>query len=159
MGIVVNFDYATWSARYPEFGTTVTSDQATLCFNEAVLYQDNTGAPGGIWNATVQLTCLNMLSAHIAQLYYGSVLPTGPQLAGPLVGRIEAATEGSVNVTAQNDYAPGTTQWYQQTKYGSSWYAATQQFRTMRYIVSPRRFGPGPPGFGGFGGWYGGRGY
>lgn len=155
MSIAVNFNYQQWAARYPEFDQDVVTEAvAQELFNEATLsYQDNSGAPGGIWNSARQLTLLNMLVAHLAFLYFGT-RQNGNE-ASPLVGRVDNAAQGSVSVHAENDYPPGTVQWFQSTRYGASWWVATAPLRTMRYIVTPRRFGPGPPGFGGWG-WYGG---
>lgn len=150
----VTFNYTNWLARYPEFTTTTTSDSAQLCFNEVELYCANVLCL--VWNVGTLTILLNMLTAHIAQLYFGSVLPTGPQLAGPIVGRISAATEGSVSVTAENDYPPGSPQWYQSTKYGASFWAATAPYRTARYAPG----NPMRPAFPGFFGWpFNGRGY
>jgi hypothetical protein len=70
------------------------------------------------------------------------------QQASPLVGRIDNASEGSVAVATQNDYPPGTPQWFQQTKYGSDYWAASAPFRTMRYRPPHHRriFNPWPLG-------------
>jgi hypothetical protein len=88
-----------------------------------------------------------MLVAHIAVL--NAAQPkAGGQPMQPLVGRISGATEGSVSVQIQNDYPPGTAQWFQSTRYGSAYFAATAGYRTMRYRVPTcAPFGR----FGGFG--------
>jgi len=133
---VVAFDYSLWVARYPEF-SGVAQPLAQMYFTEATLYLNNTdssivcdGAPGG-----ERAMLLNMLTAHIAAMNSG---PNG-QPASQLVGRIATATEGSVSVGTQNDYPPGTVQWYQTTKYGAAFWAATAKYRTMHYVVSPGR--------------------
>lgn len=133
MSIVV-FDYATWLLRYPEF-SSVGQPLAQLYFNEAQLYCDNTvcslvtdGSPGG-----QRAMFLNMLTAHIAAL--NAVISGQP--SSPLVGRISSATEGSVSVQTQNDYPPGSAQWFQQTKYGAAYWQASAQFRTARYVPGP----------------------
>jgi len=138
MGVIVNFDYTTWVTRYPEFASPggaqpVAESLAQQYFNEATIYQANNGA-GPVSNATTQLTLLNMLTAHIAALNAASA---GGVPASPIVGRVNTASEGSVSVGAENNYPPGTVQWYQQTKYGSAWWAATAQYRTMRYRPGP----------------------
>ncbi len=132
-GPVVTFDYPTWAARYPELAGSVAQPLAQLYFNEATLYCDNTGT-GVITDAPTLTTLLNMLTAHIAALN-ASINGKEPT---PLVGRINSASEGSVSVQAQNDYPPGTVQWYQQTKYGAAYWAATAQYRTMRYVAGCR---------------------
>ena len=124
MGVVA-FDYGAWSARYPELAAGVPQSQATLYFAEACLYCDNTPAspvaddsPGG-----QRALFLNMITAHIAAL-----------TASTLVGRILEAEEGSVLVKTENQYPPGSAQWWQQSRYGAAFWAASQQYRAMRYV-------------------------
>jgi len=148
MGAVVTFDYDAWKARYPEFAST-SQQQAQAFFNEACLYWDNTGA-GPVWNPTIQLLYLNMLTAHIAQLYVQSstgVQPGQPSESGAPVGRIASATQGSVSIsTEMNVPTSGTNQaWFLQTKYGAQFWSSTAQYRTMRY-----RLGTGPSANGGY---------
>lgn len=133
MGVIVAFDYAKWAARYPEF-SAVNQATAEEYFAEATMYHANDGG-GPVCNSILQLTLLNMLTAHIAARY--SAPGGGAQAANSLVGRISNATEGSVSVGTQNEYGPGTVQWFQQTKYGSDYWNATKQFRTMRYRPRP----------------------
>jgi len=148
MGVQVTFSYEAWAAQYPSLAPYIDEIKATACFNMATLYQANDGS-GPINDPVLALQLLNLLSAHVAVLTYPTTGPTAtPDPASPLVGRVSNAAEGSVNVTAQNDYPPGTPQWYQQTVWGSAWWAATSQFRTMRYLPPRRRTGPwGPFGF------------
>lgn len=134
-GGVVTFSYSDWSARYPELASSVAAPQAQLYFNEAGLYCDNTptsiisdASPGG-----ERELLLNMMTAHIAALN----APLNGQASSPIVGRISGATEGSVNVQTQNDYPPGTVQWFQQTKYGAAFWAATVKYRSMLYTPGP----------------------
>jgi hypothetical protein len=141
---VVTFTYADWSTRYPELAASVALPLAQLYFNEAQMYCDNTpqspirdASQGG-----QREILLNMVTAHIAALN----APLNGQASSPLVGRISNATQGSVSVQTQNDYAPGTVQWYQQTKYGAAYWAATAAYRTMRYIPGrPRNMDPYNP--------------
>lgn len=133
MGVAVAFNYAAWVLRYPEF-SNVSEGQATGYFNEATVYHRNDGG-GPVNNATVQLTLLNMLTAHIAARYAAS---SDGQPASPLVGRISNATEGSVSVQTQMDYPPGTPQWFVATKYGADYWTASAPYRTMRYSPNVR---------------------
>ena len=154
MDNVVIFNYSVWSLRYPELAIWVTEALAELYFQEATLYLNNTpvspvidGTPNG-----KRAMLLNMLTAHIAALNAA----LNGQAPSNLVGRIGNATEGSVSLQIENNYAAGTPQWYQQTKYGSAFWAATAQYRTARYIASPAR--PADPwavilGYGGYGGY------
>jgi len=127
MGVVVQFDYNAWIARYPEF-STVPSNTATMYFNEATLYVRNDGG-GPVADSNTQLTLLNMVTAHIACMNFG----VGGQAPSPLVGRVSTASEGSVSIGVTADYQPGTPQWFVSTKYGAAYWAASAQYRTMRY--------------------------
>lgn len=131
MNGVVVFDYAAWSARYPEF-SSVMQATAQQYFYEAQLYCDNT--PCSIVRDLCERSILlNMVTAHIAALN----APLNGQPSSPLVGRISNATEGSVSVGAQMDMPPGSAQWFNQTKYGAAYWQATAQFRSMLYVRGP----------------------
>lgn len=138
MTAAVTFDYTAFIARYPEF-TLVLQPMATEFFNEAGLYCAN-DACNPAFGAGILPTLLNMLTAHIAWINaprnaQGQPDSTGTQTASSLVGRINTATEGSVSVGSEFKGDGGPTQdWYLQTKYGAAFWAASAQFRTMRYI-------------------------
>lgn len=154
MGVVVTFSYDTWTATFPEFlsagGTIpVTPTQAAQYFTQATMLHANDGS-GPVNNSDQQLALLNMVTAHIAAIF---APPQGQAAASPIVGRIKDATQGSVSVSAENDYPPGSAQYWQQTKYGSMYWEATKQFRRMRYYPNPRSPVTNPwqfPGWGGF---------
>ncbi|CCE07592.1 conserved hypothetical protein [Bradyrhizobium sp. STM 3843] len=151
MGVIVQFNYAQWIARYPEFAQ-VAQPTAQEYFGEAGLYLPNDGT-GPVRDAATQLRLLNMLTAHIAALNAASA---DGEPAPPLVGRISSATEGSVSVQTQNDYPPGTAQWFQQTKYGSAFWAATIAYRSVHYLQNKKPVVGAEPwwgGVGGFGRW------
>jgi hypothetical protein len=145
VGGVVVFSYADWIAMYPELANSVTQPTAQMYFFQAQLYCDNTPtsiirdtSPGG-----EREMLLNMMTAHIAALN----APINGQPSSPLVGRITNATQGSVSVATQMDMPPGSAQWYNQTKYGAAFWAATAKYRTMRYVPGPQPFRRGA-GFG-----------
>lgn len=128
MSGVVVFDYTAWLARYPEF-SSVSQATAQQFFNEAQLYVDNTPC-SIVCDTDLRAILLNQITAHIAALN----APLNGQPSSPLVGRISNASEGSVSVQAQYDVAPGSAQWFSQTKYGAAFWQATSQFRSMRYV-------------------------
>lgn len=132
MSGVVVFDWSAFAARYPELAGSITSLQAQLYFNEATLYCDN-GATSPVCDLTQRAVLLNMLTAHVCALN----APLCDNASSPLVGRISQATEGSVSVQTQNDYPPGTVQWFQQTKYGAAFWAASAGYRTGQYSPGP----------------------
>ncbi len=138
MGVQVSFNYPQWTARYPEFAY-LSALLAQEYFNEATMYHANDGS-GPVSTAQQQTILLNMLTAHIAKM--NAPLATGAP-APDTVGRVSNASEGSVSVALDNPYPPGDPQWFQQTKYGSAYWAATRPFRTMRYRTTPP-YNPNP---------------
>ena len=139
--MAVAFDYSLWSVRYPELSASVGPTLAQLYFNEAGLYCDNSDA-SPISDDSVggeRSMFLNMLTAHIAALNAS----INGQPSSPLVGRVSSATQGSVSVSTDNQYLPGSVQWYQQTKYGAAFWAATAKYRTFFYVCGhPRTVDP-----------------
>lgn len=133
MGVQVSFNYAAWVALYPEFAY-VPQAQVIEYFNLATMYQDNSGA-GFPQNPTQQLNLLNMVTAHLTQLF--ASLANG-QPASQLVGRINSASQGSVSVATQLDLAKSDlAAFFAQTKYGLACWVATMPFRRMRYFPGP----------------------
>lgn len=140
----VTFVYADWVAIYPQF-VAVNQAAAQSFFDLATLYCANRLGPV---RTVAQLTSLlYMLTAHVAWLMSprdaaGNPSSTGTQTQSA-VGRMNSATEGSVSISTENNYPEGTAQWYQQTPWGSAFWAATAIYRTMRYRPGVRRI----PGF------------
>ena len=132
-GVVV-FVYADWAARYPELAAWCSSALSQLYFNEATLYCDNT-LTSPIADVLLRTPMLYMVTSHIAAMN----APLNGVQSSPLVGRISDATEGSVTVKAQMDFLPGSAQWWNQTKYGAAFWAATLQYRLARYMPGPVR--------------------
>lgn len=129
-GVVV-FDYAVWSARFPELAAVVGSPLATSYFAETTLYLDNTAA-SPVQDLVRRALLLNLLTAHMAWL--GSPLNTAG--AAGLAGRIVGASEGSVSVSVAAP-SPGTPEWYALSRYGIQYWAATASLRTMKYVPGP----------------------
>ena len=125
---VVTFVPKDFKVRYPEFGTLV-DPLLTAYFNEACLFLDNT-TNSRVDQTEMRQPLLWLLTAYIAALNGG----VNGQAPSQLVGRVDSATEGSVSVTAALDVAPGTAQWYSQTKYGAEFWALTSGLRRMRYV-------------------------
>lgn len=119
---VVTFDYSQFTARYPEFAS-LSSETATLYFNEACLHCDNTNS-SLITDTTVRGMILNMLTAHIAKL---ATMGT--------VGRLAYGKEGTV--IARFDYVPASAgrAWFDQTPYGASAWQAMSTWRTAFYVA------------------------
>ena len=128
-GQVVVFDYSTWALRFPQLAVSVSAPLAAIYFQEAALYCDNTPC-SPVQDINVRTLYLNLLTAHIATLNAS----INGQAPNPLVGRINSATEGSVSVQTDNQYPPGTVQWYQQTPMGAAFWAASSKYRRMLYV-------------------------
>jgi hypothetical protein len=134
IGGIVVLNIATWQATYPEL--PINPALITRYFSVAQLYLDNTpnspvvdASPGG-----ARETLLYLLVAHLAKLY----ATINGQPPSALVGRINEASEGSVQVRATFDAGNGAA-WYVQTQYGASYWAATAGYRMARYLPGPRR--------------------
>jgi hypothetical protein len=125
----VVFDPAAFKVRYPEF-TAVDNDTLVAYFAEATLYLDNTDA-SPITNTVTRGVLLNMIVAHLAQIYSGS----NGQAPSQLVGRISQAGEGSVSVSTDAMPNAGSAAWFNQTKYGAQYWAATLPLRRFRYVA------------------------
>ena len=126
---VVSFDKTAFLESYPEFATTAT-ELLTASFNRAGLYCNNT-ARAVVTDLDVRTQLLWLLTAHIAVIFYGACGAPASQL----VGRVSAATEGSVSVQTQYAAPEGTRAWYDQTKYGAAYWAASAPYRTTRYLA------------------------
>ena len=138
----VVFDYPTWVGMFPEFAP-LSAPQGQGYFNRACLICGNQ-CSNPIFATGNLPTLLYLLTSHIAWLSCpkdanGNPAATGT-VASPLVGRIASAQQGSVNV--QVEWAGGTDMsaleaYLTQTRYGTEYWAAIQQFRTARYIALP----------------------
>ena len=127
---VVVFDSAAFVARYPEF-SSVTAGTLGAYFTEATLHLNNTDA-SRVVDIAQRAVLLNMLTAHIAALNGTGVNGAG---ASGMVGRINAASEGSVSASVDFVAATnGTQAWFYQTPYGVSFWATSARFRTMQYV-------------------------
>lgn len=133
MGVTVVFDYQRWLTRYPEFNPSVTGALAQEYFNEATAYLRNDGG-GPVNDATLQLTLLNMLTAHIAWL---NQVVNGIAV-NPLPGIVTSATEGSVSVQLTPLEGAPASAWYNQTKYGAAFWSAIRGYRTGHYRARPQ---------------------
>lgn len=126
-GVVV-FDPAAFVERYAEFNA-ISAGLLSAYFGEATLVLDNTSC--SIVQQIEQRTpLLWLLTAHLAALNSG----VNGQPASPLVGRVSAASEGSVSVQTDNGPQPATAAWFMQTKYGAEFWQLTAGLRAGRYV-------------------------
>jgi hypothetical protein len=134
----VVFDPVAFAAQYPEFASTATPRmQSMFDLAQYTLLDNTSGSP--VMDIGFRTQLFNMIVGHLLLLYgqAPTVRPDGTVDNTP-PGRITSATEGSVTssfqleVTNQNGSAP----WWNQTKYGALYWAATARFRSFRYAVS-----------------------
>lgn len=132
-GIAV-WNYANWSLIFPELSAWTNSAQATQYWNEATMLLDNT-ACSPVKDVNQRTTLLNLLTSHICALRQ----PLGGEPSSQLVGRINQATQGSVTVQSEMNTAPGSDQYFSQTKYGAQYWQMSLPFRSARYAPGFRR--------------------
>lgn len=143
MAIAV-FDYTAWALLYPELADTVNEAQATAFFAQAGLFCNNTDA-SVVCDVSQRQQLLYMLTAHLAALSGAGGRDPG------LVGRVAAATEGTVSIRLEAGVMSGTAAWYAQTTYGWNYWAATAGYRTAQYVPGPVQFVDPFPLYGGYG--------
>ena len=138
MGVIVSFDFTSFSAAWPEF-VYLGSPQINQYWNMATVLHANDGT-GPVPTATIQTTLLNTLTAHFAMLLSGLQIPGGSPQPSPLVGQVTSATQGSVSVAVEALYPTGSpAAWYTQTKYGAIYYAMCAAYRVALYVPGPSR--------------------
>lgn len=140
---VVVFDPTAFKTQYPEF-SGLDNALLTNSFNMATFACNNTAA-SIVADLTERTTLLNLLTAHLTKLTYGTndgvnppVPPTGA------VGRVEVAKEGSVHVRLDMGPPTASGAWYQQTQYGATYWALTVRYRSFRYFPTNRPSGATP---------------
>lgn len=143
----VVFDYVWFQARYPDLSEWCNPEMAQGYFDLACLFCDNgNGQQIAIngsffacrWSGPAvrdiprRQMLLGLLTAHIAKMF----APLDGSPASSTVGRISSATEGSISVAFEFPNTPGA-EWYNQTKYGAMFWAATSIYRMGRYYPGP----------------------
>jgi hypothetical protein len=134
---VVVFDPAAFKAQYLEFSGF--SDTLLMAnFTSAQVYLTNSAA-SIVSDIPTRTYLLNLLTAHLTQVFNGTNNGTSSTQPTGLVGRVEVAKEGSVHVRADMGTVPAAGAWYMQTTYGAAYWAATAKYRTFRYVPATRR--------------------
>lgn len=134
------FNWTEWSVLYPELvAKGVTEPYATALFNgPAGLFLANNDA-SIICDVDLRRTFLNMIVAHLAATQ-------GPGSSG-LVGRISAASEGSVSVSADYGTQAASAAYWLQSPYGAQYWQATAPYRTFIPVPAPPSPAEFPAGF------------
>jgi hypothetical protein len=139
-GVIVAFNYNQFCLSFPELAY-LPSGQVQQYFNLATYFCKNNGERGGVTNAGLQSTLLNFATAHICKLFANDAAGNPPP---NLVGRVDSAAEGSVNVSASwGSVVSDQEAWWIQTQYGAAFWNASRAMRTFRYMPGrPRFFDP-----------------
>lgn len=138
---MVTFNYELFRQQFPVFNY-VNSATAQTYFNAvAVSYVRNDGG-GPVCNSDQKLWLMNLMVAHMMQLFGFEADGNAPST---IVGRINSASEGSVNVGTEYQPMTQAAAWYLQTPYGAAYWEAIKPFRSMRYRPGPvRNMSPWP---------------
>lgn len=127
---VAIFDYGAWIAAYPDLAPYVSLGAANTYFALAgTLFANNALSP--VCDLSQRLTYLNMIVAHLAQLYS----PIGGNAPSGIVGRITEAREGDVSVKAADIAGKSAVAaFWTQTPYGLMFWTATAYLRQGFYM-------------------------
>jgi hypothetical protein len=153
MGVIATYSYAGFQAMYPNLAS-IGDPTVSSYWNQAAFFHDNSGG-GPVCSVPLQQALMNMMAAHLMVIFGAITINGDGSVNQGVVGRVNTATEGSVSVGSENDYPPGSAQWFQQTAFGSAYWQATAQFRTFLPVINPARRRFNPPLIGG--GWWGGQ--
>jgi uncharacterized protein DUF4054 len=140
MAAAVTFDFARFTAAFPEFAA-LSPLQGQAFFNRACLLFANDQCNPAFPDGNMEML-LFLLTAHLAWLNAPRDASGNPAATGtpppPIVGRINSASEGSVSVGAEWSGSGSPSEaWFLQSRYGAEWWQATAQYRTARYSARP----------------------
>ena len=124
---IVDLDLVKFKAAYPTFKAA--DAQFELWFVEAGMLINNT--PQSCIKSLVEREVLMfLLMAHFAELQ------ARVEAGNSAVGRLASASEGSVSVSFDNGSSTLSSAWYQQTPYGSKYWAMTARYRSFLYVAT-----------------------
>lgn len=126
-GVVV-FDPTVFAAAYPTF-KLVPAAALTNNFNAATLMLNNSLA-SVVRDEPTRAMLLNLLTAHITYLL---------NINDGAVGRVSAATEGSVSATLDYLTQSEAAAYFSQTPWGAQFWQSTVIYRTARYVSPQHR--------------------
>lgn len=129
---IVTFDPAAFIVQFPAFAA-VSADTLTAYFALAELYLNNTPC-SIVQNLTARAAMLNLITAHIAFLLGRIAAGDGSDAA--LVGQVQSAAEGSVNVSLVASQSQSAEFW-KQSQYGAMFWQMALPFRSFRYFAAP----------------------
>lgn len=127
MSGVVEFNVNKFRSLYPTLNST--DDQLNWYFVESTMLLNNT-SKSCVKSLAEREVLLFLLVAHMA------VLQQRIEGDNEVVGRISSASQGSVSVSLDNGQTTLSDKWYQQTPYGSKYWALTAKYRSFLYIAT-----------------------
>ena len=127
MSGVVEFNVNKFRSLYPNLKAT--DDQLNWYFVESTMLLNNT-SKSCVKSLAEREVLLFLLVAHFA------VLQQRVEGDNEVVGRISSASQGSVSVTLDNGQTTLSDKWYQQTPYGSKYWALTAKYRSFLYVAT-----------------------
>lgn len=127
MAIVV-LDITKFRAMFPEF-SNVTNDLLPFLFDRANDYLNNSEY-SLVDDVIKRERLLYLLMAHLAYVRYGDANGNG---GTGMVGRISAASEGSVSASSDAGQVDFRYMWYTQSPYGMDFWQATKVYRMANY--------------------------
>lgn len=125
-GIVV-FDIYKFKSLYPNLKAT--DEQLNMFFIESTMLLNNTDK-SCVKNLAEREVLLFLLVAHMA------VLQQRVEGDNEVVGRVASASQGSTSVALDNGQTTLSDKWYQQTPYGSKYWALTAKYRSFLYVAT-----------------------
>ena len=146
----IPFDYAGWVAAFPQFAAINQADGQSYYDTAGMYCANDVFNPAfciQVAQGTVMVPALQrllwLLTCHLAFLgafrdAAGNPSSTGTVPPSPLVGRVSAATEGSVNVSVElNEAGYPIPAFFSQTSWGLAYWTASAPYRTMHYSPMP----------------------
>lgn len=127
MSGVVEFNVNKFRSLYPNLKAT--DDQLNWYFVESAMLLNNT-SKSCVKSLAEREVLLFLLVAHFA------VLQQRIDGGNEAVGRLASASQGSVSVSLDNGQTTLSDKWYQQTPYGSKYWALTAKYRSFLYIAT-----------------------
>jgi DNA-binding transcriptional regulator YdaS (Cro superfamily) len=129
---VVTFDPDAFAEAFPAFAS-VPAVALEANFQFATQMLDNSCC-SPVCDANTRANLLNLITAHITALLNG-VNGQPPQ---GVVGRINAATEGSVSVQTEMLMQKASAAYWNQTQWGALYWRMSAQFRLSHYFPAHR---------------------
>lgn len=128
----VIFNATQFKAAFPEFAG-LGAFQLETSFTLGGVYLDN-GPTSVVADLTQRAVLFNLITAHMAYLLYGTNDGQGNIVEpSPLVGTVQTAAQGTVNVAVKVEGENQQRAFFSQTKYGLAFWQATATYRTMQY--------------------------